>query len=234
MHPYTAEFIGTLLLILIGNGVVAGSVLKGSKAENGGWWIICFTWGMAVTLAVYAVGGVSGAHLNPAVTLALAYEGSFPWAQVPGYMLAQVAGAFVASVCVWLHYLPHWRGTNDGGAKRAVFCTAPAIRHTLANLLSEVTATAVLVLALLFLGAQEFTQGLKPLVVGILVMVIGLSLGGTTGFAINPARDFGPRIAHAILPIHGKAPSDWGYAWIPVIGPLAGGLLGAWLYQLIY
>ncbi len=234
MHPYIAEFVGTLLLVLIGNGVVAGSLLKGSKAENGGWWIICFTWGMAVTLAVYAVGDFSGAHLNPAVTVALAYAGDFAWADVTGYVLAQVAGAFAASVLVWLHYLPHWQGTNDGGAKRAVFCTAPAIRNTVANLFSELVATAVLVLGLLFLGAQEFTQGLKPLVVGILVMVIGLSLGGTTGFAINPARDFGPRLAHAILPIHGKAPSDWGYAWIPVIGPLAGGLLGAWLYQLIY
>ncbi|MCU0420417.1 MAG: aquaporin family protein [Cyclobacteriaceae bacterium] len=234
MHPYVAEFIGTLLLLLIGNGVVASSLLKGSKGENGGWWIICFTWGMAVTFSVYAVGDFSGAHLNPAVTLALAYAGDFAWADVTGYVLAQVAGAFAASVLVWLHYLPHWRGTHDGAAKRAVFCTAPAIRNTVANLFSEIMATAVLVLGLLFLGAQDFTQGLKPIVVGMLIMVIGLSLGGTTGFAINPARDFGPRLAHAILPIHGKVSSDWGYAWIPVIGPLAGGLLAAWLYQLIY
>jgi glycerol uptake facilitator protein len=234
MTPYVAEFFGTLLLILIGNGVVAGSLLKGSKSENAGWWVICFTWGMAVTLAIYAVGSISDAHLNPAVTIAFAFQGSFPWPDVAGYIVAQVGGAFVGSILVWIHYLPHWRGTADGGAKRAVFCTAPAIRNRWTNVISEVMATALLVLGLLFLGAEEFTQGLKPIVVGILIMVIGLSLGGPTGFAINPARDFGPRLAHAILPIHGKTHSDWGYAWIPIIGPVLGGLLGVFIFQIFY
>jgi len=187
-----------------------------------------------VTLAIYAVGNISGAHLNPAITLAMFYRGDFPSDQVLGYILAQLAGAFVGSVLVWVHYLPHWRETPDFDAKRAVFCTAPAIRNTFSNLISEIIATAVLVLAILFIGANEFTQGLNPIVVGLLIVTIGLGLGGTTGFAINPARDLGPRIAHFILPIHGKGNSDWSYAWIPVVGPIVEGLLGAWIYNLVY
>lgn len=234
MTPYFAEFFGTMILILLGNGVVAGVLLKGSKSENAGWLTIVVGWGLAVTLAVYAVGKISGAHLNPALTIAFAAKGDFPWSDVPGYLLAQFLGAFVGASLVWLHYLPHWKDTHDAGAKLAVFSTGPAIRNTLTNLISEIIATAVLVMALLFIGTNEFTQGLNPIVVGLLIISIGLSLGGTTGFAINPARDLGPRIAHALLPIHGKGGSDWSYAWIPVIGPILGGLLGSWVYGIIF
>lgn len=234
MSVYLAEFFGTFLLILLGDGVVAGVVLRKSKSENAGWLTIVIGWGVAVTLAIYAVGNISGAHLNPAVTLALAFNGSLPSDQIAGYIIAQMAGAFVGAILVWLHYLPHWKETTDADAKRAVFCTSPAIRNVFSNLISEIIATAVLVLALLFLGANEFTQGLKPIVVGLLIVVIGLGLGGTTGFAINPARDLGPRIAHFLLPIPGKGNSDWSYAWIPVVGPLLGGLLGAWVYELVF
>jgi glycerol uptake facilitator protein len=234
MTPYLAEFLGTMLLILIGEGVVAGVLLKGSKAENAGWLTICVAWGLAVTMAIYAVGNFSGAHLNPAVTIGLAINGDFEWSMAIGYIAAQFVGAFTGALLVWLHYLPHWKGTQDGATKLAVFSTAPAIRNSLSNLFSEVVATAVLIFGVLFIGVNEFTQGLKPLVVGALVTTIGLGLGGTTGFAINPARDLGPRIAHAILPIHGKGGSDWGYAWIPVVGPIIGGVLGAVLYGLLF
>lgn len=234
MSPYFAEFFGTLFLIVLGDGVVAAVLLKKSKGENAGWLTIVLGWGLAVTLAIYAVGNISGAHLNPAVTLAMAFHGSFPSDQVAGYIIAQLAGAFIGAILVWLHYLPHWKETMDADTKRAVFCTSPAIRNTVSNLMSEILATAVLVLALLFIGANEFTNGLNPIVVGLLIISIGLSLGGTTGFAINPARDLGPRLAHFILPIYGKGNSDWSYAWIPVVGPMIGGLLGAWIYNLLF
>ncbi len=234
MSPYLAEFFGTMLLIVLGDGVVAGAVLKGTKSENAGWLAIVIGWGVAVSLAIYAVGKISGAHLNPAITLAFAVRGNFPWSEVPGYMASQFAGAFVGAGIVWLHYLPHWKRTDDQATKLAVFSTGPAIRHTTSNLLSEIIGTAVLVLALLFIGTNEFTQGLNPLVVGLLIVAIGLSLGGTTGFAINPARDLGPRIAHAILPIFGKGSSDWSYAWIPVAGPFIGGVLGVYVYQILF
>ena len=234
MSSYFAEFFGTLLLILLGDGVVAAIVLKKTKSENAGWLTIVLGWGLAVTLAIYAVGNISGAHLNPAVTLALAFNGTFPSDQVIGYIIAQFAGAFVGAILVWLHYLPHWKETMEADTKRAVFCTAPAIRNIVSNLISEIIATAILVLGILFIGANEFTQGLNPIVIGLLIVSIGLSLGGTTGFAINPARDLGPRIAHFILPIHGKGNSDWSYAWIPVVGPIAGGLLGAFIYSSIF
>jgi glycerol uptake facilitator protein len=234
MSPYVAEFFGTMLLIVLGDGVVAGVLLKGAKSENAGWLAIVIGWGLAVTLAIYAIGPISGAHLNPAVTIAIAVKGDFPWSSVFGYIASQMLGAFVGGVLVWLHYLPHWKRTDDQAAKLAVFCTGPAVRNTFSNLLSEVLATGVLVLALLFMGTSEFTHGLKPLVVGLLIISIGLSLGGTTGFAINPARDLGPRIAHALLPIHGKGQSDWGYSWIPVVGPVVGGVLGVFIYQLVF
>ncbi|HMR58373.1 MAG TPA: MIP/aquaporin family protein, partial [Cyclobacteriaceae bacterium] len=160
--------------------------------------------------------------------------GDFEWSMVAGYCMAQLGGAFVGAILVWLFYLPHWKATPDAGTKLSVFSTAPAIRHPLSNVLSELIATAILVFAILFIGVNEFTQGLKPLIVGLLVVSIGLSLGGTTGFAINPARDLGPRMAHAILPIAGKGSSDWSYAWVPVMGPIAGGILGAVLYKLIF
>jgi glycerol uptake facilitator protein len=234
MSAYLAEFIGTMLLIILGDGVVAGAVLKRTKSENAGWLTIVIAWGLAVTLAIYAVGQISQAHLNPAVTIGLWIDGSFPSDLVLGYILAQIVGAFAGAVIVWLHYLPHWKETPDASAKLAVFSTGPALRSPLYNIISEIIATAVLVLGLLCLGANEFTQGLKPVVVGLLIVAIGLSLGGTTGFAINPARDLGPRLAHFVLPIHGKGSSDWSYAWVPIVGPLIGGALGAIVYNAVF
>ncbi|MFC9089224.1 MIP/aquaporin family protein [Nocardiopsis dassonvillei] len=243
---YLAEFVGTAILILLGGGVVAGVSLARSKALNGGWIVVTFGWGMAVAMAVYVVGATSGAHINPAVTLGLASIGDFPWSQVPGYMLAQLAGAFTGAVLVYLAYLPHWKVTDDPDAKLGVFSTAPAVRNLVANFVTEVIGTAMLLLGVLGIGANSgfvsvedgadlsglFTNGLAPLLIGLLVLAIGLSLGGPTGYAINPARDLGPRIAHAVLPIPGKGPSDWGYAWIPVVGPLVGGVIGAWIWKL--
>jgi glycerol uptake facilitator protein len=234
MNPYLAEFVGTTLLILLGNGVVAGVLLKNSKAENAGWLVITIGWGLAVTFGVYAVGSVSGAHLNPAVTLGLAATGAFSWALVPGYIVAQVAGGAVGACLVYLHYLPHWAKTDDAGLKLAIFSTAPAERHTVGNFISEFIGTFVLLFGLSALGANKFAEGLNPLAVGALILSIGLSLGGTTGYAINPARDLGPRIAHAILPIPGKGDSDWGYAWIPVVGPILGGIAGAMAHHMMF
>lgn len=234
MNPYLAEFLGTMLLILLGDGVVAAVVLKKTKSENAGWLTIVIGWGLAVTMAIYAVGRFSGAHLNPAVTIGFVLDGSFPTDQVLGYILAQIAGAFVGAILVWIQFLPHWKETPDPSTKLAVFSTGPAIRNTLANLVSEVIATGVLVMALLFIGTNEFTQGLAPVIVGLLIISIGLSLGGTTGFAINPARDLGPRLAHFILPIHGKGDSDWSYAWIPVVGPILGAALGAGVFGMLF
>jgi glycerol uptake facilitator protein len=243
MQAYLAEFIGTMMLIILGDGVVAGVLLRESKAENSGWIVICFGWGMAVAIAVYAVIAISGAHINPAVTLGFASVGLLPLADVPGYIIAQMLGAFVGGVIVWLAYLPHWEQTADPGLKLGVFCTAPAIYNTVANLITEIIGTAVLVFGVLGIvgnaqqlpqgGADLFTFGIVPLLVGLLVLGIGLSLGGPTGYAINPARDLGPRIAHAVLPIAGKGPSDWGYSWIPVVGPIIGGLIGAQLYNIL-
>ena len=247
MEAYIAEFVGTMILILLGDGVVAGVLLRNSKAENSGWIVITFGWGMAVAVAVYTVGRISGAHINPAVTLGLASIGAFEWARVPGYIIAQFLGAFVGAVLVWLAYLPHWRETEDAGLKLGVFCTAPAYRNTAANIITEVIGTAMLLFGVLGIvaNAQQieqaanvdlasvFTFGLAPLLVGLLVLGIGLSLGGPTGYAINPARDLGPRIAHAVLPIAGKGESDWSYSWIPVVAPIIGGILGAVLYNLL-
>jgi glycerol uptake facilitator protein len=234
MSPYLAEFLGTMLLVTMGNGVVAGVVLKGTKSENSGWLTIVLGWGLAVTLAIYAVGRISNAHLNPAITLALFVNGDFPGDQVIGYMLAQFTGAFAGSILVWIFYFSHWSITNDPAAKLAVYCTGPAVRSSVPNFFCEMIATMVLVLGILFIGANKFTDGLNPLVVGGLIVSIGLSLGGTTGFAINPARDLAPRIAHAVLPIPGKGRSDWAYSWIPVLGPFVGGLLGSWLFKLLF
>jgi glycerol uptake facilitator protein len=234
MSAYIAEFFGTLMLVLLGDGVVAGVLLRKSKAEGAGWITIVIAWGLAVTMGIYAVGRISGAHLNPAVTIGLLVDGSFPADQALGYLLAQFAGAFCGAVLVWLFFLPHWRETPDASLKLAAFCTAPAIRNTFSNLFCETIATAVLVLGLLLIGANKFAEGLNPIVVGALIISIGLSLGGTTGFAINPARDLGPRLAHAILPIHNKGGSDWSYGWIPVVGPVLGGVLGALVYNWVF
>jgi glycerol uptake facilitator protein len=233
MSPYLAEFLGTCLLIIIGDGVVAGVVLKGTKSENAGWLTIVVGWGIAVTLAIYVAGQSSGAHINPAVSLALAFVGTFDWALVPGYCLAQVAGAMTGAAIVYIHYQPHWSKTESSSIKLAVFCTGPAIRSTIHNLVGEIIATFILIMGLLFIGANKFTDGLNPLAVGLLIIAIGVGLGGTTGFAINPARDLGPRIAHFILPVPGKGSSDWSYSWVPVVGPIAGGLLGAWVYGIL-
>lgn len=230
MSAFLGEVIGTMILIILGGGVVAGVVLKGTKSENSGWIVITMAWGLGVATAAYAVGGISGAHLNPALTIGLALIGEFSWSQVPTYIIAQMIGAFLGASLVWLHYYPHWKETKDQGAKLAVFSTGPAIRHTPANLFSEIFGTFVLVMGILAIGANEFTEGLNPLIVGFLIVVIGLSLGGTTGYAINPARDLGPRIAHFLLPIAGKGSSDWKYSWIPVVGPIIGGGLGALFY----
>ena len=247
MEKIAAEAIGTMLLVLLGDGVVANVLLARSKGQNSGWIVITMGWGVAVALAVYTVGRISGAHLNPAVTVGLASIGSFPWPDVPGYIVAQVVGAFVGAALVWVAYLPHWAATSDKDAKLGVFATGPAIRNSAANVVTEIIGTAVLVFGVLAIaenaqtlarpGAIDlsvvFTGALQPLLVGILVLGIGLSLGGPTGYAINPARDFGPRLAHAVLPIAGKRDSDWSYAWIPIVGPLMGGVVGAVLFRAV-
>jgi glycerol uptake facilitator protein len=244
MQAYIGEFIGTMILIILGDGVVAGVLLRNSKAENSGWIVITFGWGMAVAVAVYCVGQFSGAHINPAVTIGFAVTGQFPLADVIPYIIAQFLGAFVGAVIVWLAYLPHWAETEDEGLKLGVYCTAPAIYNTPANVITEIIGTFVLVFGVSGIvanagavsgqAATVIGSGINPLLVGLLVLGIGLSLGGPTGYAINPARDLGPRIAHAVLPIAGKGGNDWGYAWIPVVGPIIGGILGAVLFTLLF
>ena len=244
MQAYIAEFIGTMILIILGDGVVAGVLLRNSKAENSGWIVITFGWAMAVAVAVYCVGQFSGAHINPAVTIALATTGQFEWGMVPGYVIAQFLGAFTGGVIVWLAYLAHWGETEDAGLKLGVFCTAPAIYNTPANIITEIIGTFVLVFGVLGIVGNAsaipgdlsavIATGLNPLLVGLLVLGIGLSLGGPTGYAINPARDLGPRIAHAVLPIAGKGGNDWGYSWIPVVAPIIGGILGAVAYTVLF
>jgi glycerol uptake facilitator protein len=238
MSPFLAEVIGTAILITLGNGVVANVVLQKTKGHAGGWIVITAGWAFGVTVAVYLVNSISGAHLNPAVTIALAAIGKFAWAQVPLYVAAQMLGGFLGAVLVWLSHLPHWAATEDQGGKLACFSTGPAIRSPLANLLTEIIGTFVLVLGVLAILRPEnlvpntgFDKGFAPALVGVLVWAIGLSLGGPTGYAINPARDLGPRLAHAFLPIAGKGDSDWSYAWVPVVGPILGGLLGALCFQ---
>ncbi len=234
MTPFLAEIIGTAILVLLGDGVVANVVLNKTKGNDGGWIVITFGWGLAVFAAVFIVGPISGAHLNPAVTLGLALAGGFSWDLVPGYIAAQMIGAFLGAFLVWLHYYPHFAVTKDKADKLAVFCTAPAIRTSWWNLVSEFLGTFVLVFGVLHISSPDVGLGaLDALPVGLLVLVIGLGLGGSTGYAINPARDLGPRIAHALLPIAGKGDSDWSYAWIPVLGPILGGLAAAGVYGLL-
>lgn len=231
MTPFTGEIIGTALLILLGNGVVANVVLKRTKGSDAGLIVVAWGWGMAVFVAVFTVGAFSGAHLNPAVTLGLAIAGKFDWAQVPTYVAAQFIGAFIGATLVLLVYWPHFRVTEDQAMKLAAFSTSPGVRSPVANLFSEVVATFVLVFTVLFLAVSTFGLGaLDALPVGLLVLSIGVSLGGTTGYAINPARDLGPRLVHAVLPVPGKGRSDWGYAWVPVVGPLIGATLAGLLY----
>ena len=213
-----SEFLGTAILVLLGDGVCAAVNLKKSKAEASGWIVIATGWATAVTIAVYASGFMGPAHLNPAVTLGMAMTGNFSWGLAVPFMLAQLAGGIVGAILVWLNYLPLWDETEDQGA---------------ANTMTEVIGTFVLVFGLLAFGANTFTDGLNPIVVGILILAIGLSLGGPTGYAINPARDLGPRIAHQILPIKNKGTSDWGYAFVPIIGPFIGAALAAGLFMIL-
>ncbi len=232
--PFVGEIIGTALLLFLGDGVVANVVLKDTKGANSGWIVITFGWALAVFVGVVVTASVSGAHLNPAVTIGLAAAGKFPWARVPLYLAGQLIGACLGAVLVWLQYKPHFDATTDQDAKLAVFCTGPAIRQPVFNVVSEILGTLVLVYAVVHITSPSGGLGaLDALPVSLVVLVIGLSLGGTTGYAINPARDFGPRLMHALLPIANKRDSDWGYAWIPVVGPIVGSVIAALLYRLV-
>lgn len=242
MTPFTAEILGTMLMILLGNGVVANVVLKDTKGNNSGWIVITTAWAFAVFVGVTVAGPISGAHLNPIVTLGLALIGKFDWNLVPAYVLAQMIGAMAGAFLVWLSHKDHFAITEDEGTKLACFSTSPAIKNNVSNLISEIIATFVLIFTIFYIAGPSLkiatdsnaaiglgTIGALP--VAILVWVIGLSLGGTTGYAINPARDLGPRIIHTILPINGS--SNWGYAWIPIVGPIIGSSLAAALYLLL-
>jgi glycerol uptake facilitator protein len=234
MTPFIAEIIGTALLITLGDGVVANVVTKKSKGENGGWIVITMGWSIAVFVAVYTAAASSGAHLNPAVTIALASIGKFDWDLVPIYIAAQFAGAMLGAFIVWLCYRQHIDETPDPELKRAVFCNAPAIRSSVQNMITEIIGSFVLMFGVLHItGAAQSLGSLDALPVALLVLGIGLSLGGPTGYAINPARDLGPRIMHAILPIKGKGTNDWTYSWIPVLSPIMGALLAAYVYKML-
>ena len=233
MNVFVSEFIGTAILLLLGNGVVANVVLKKTYGNNGGIMAITIAWAMAVFVAVFISAAASGAHLNPAITISLAFKDG-NWTNVPLYLTAQLLGAMLGSLLVWFHYKLHFDETEDAASKMACFCTSPAIPNTFYNLISEVIGSFVLVIGVLFLSKPAHGLGsLDALPVALLVLVIGLSLGGTTGYAINPARDLGPRIIHALLPIKNKANSNWTYSWIPVLGPIVGGLLAVVIFKLI-
>lgn len=234
MSGFTGEFLGTMVLIILGVGCCAGVNLKGNYAKGSDWTFVCLAWGMAVTFGVYVAGNFgSQGHLNPAVTLGFAAFGFFPIKSVLPYLLGQFLGAFVGAAIVIIHYAPHFQDAKSSaeGNSVGIFATGPAIRNPLFNFLSEMIATFTFIFCLLNLG--DFTKGLKPLIVGLLIMVIGQALGGTTGFALNPARDFAPRLAYAILPVPNKGDANWGYAWVPVLGPIAGGLAAAFLQMLL-
>ncbi|NSL90309.1 aquaporin family protein [Chitinophaga sp. Mgbs1] len=234
MSPFLAEVIGTAFIITLGDGVVANVVLNNSKGNQGGWIVITMGWAMAVFIGVYCAGQYSGAHLNPAVTVALAVKGDFSWALVPAYIAAQLLGAMLGALIVWLCYKKQFDATSDVAGKLGVFCTIPAIRNTGYNFLTELLATFVFVLAILFITKPATGIGsLDALPVAFVVLAIGLSLGGPTGYAINPARDLGPRLMHALLPISGKGSSDWSYAWVPIAGPLLGGIAAALIFTFI-
>jgi glycerol uptake facilitator protein len=239
MNEFTAELIGTMLLIILGNGVVANVVLKGTKGNNGGWMVITTGWALAVYVGVVIAGPYSGAHLNPAVTLALAIVGKFAWSKVGMFILAQLIGSMIGAFVVWVVYRDHFNTTNDPNTEMAAFCTAPAIHNRLFNLLSEIVGTFVLVFVIFYFTNAEITDAKTPIGLGslgaipvaFLVWAIGLSLGGTTGYAINPVRDFGPRLVHALVPLKNKCSSNWTYAWIPIIGPFIGAAIAAILYM---
>ena len=233
MTPFFGEILGTFILMVLGNGVNANVSLSKTYGNNSGWIVISLGWGIAVFVAVYIAGPISGAHINPAVTIGLAVTGKFPWAQVPGYIIAQMIGAFLGAFATFLQYRPHFKETENADAKLGLFSTGPAIKSKLDNLLSEIIGTFILVLAVFFLVSGEGLGSLDALPVGLLVLGIGLSLGGSTGYAINPARDLGPRIFHAIAPISGKRDSNWAYSWIPVIGPVIGAVLAGVCFNLM-
>jgi glycerol uptake facilitator protein len=241
MSEFTAELIGTMFLILLGNGVVANTVLKGTKGNSGGWMVITTGWALAVFVGVVIASPFSGAHLNPAVTLGLAIAGKFAWSKVLIYIIAQIIGSILGALLVWIVYRDHFNSTADPDTQLAVFSTSPAIKNSLFNLLSEIIGTFVLIFVLFYFTNAEFGDQKTPIGLGslgalpvaFLVWAIGLSLGGTTGYAINPARDFGPRIAHAFLPIKDKGNSNWKYAWIPIAGPFIGAIIAAALYLVL-
>lgn len=234
MTPFIAELTGTALLIILGDGVVANVILHKTKGNNGGLIAITFGWAIAVFVGVYSTASASGAHLNPAVTIGLATIGKFSWALVPTYLAAQLLGAMIGALVVWVAYRQHFNATDDAATKLGVFCTSPAINNPANNVLSEFIGTFVFILAILFMTKSQSSLGsLDALPVALLVLGIGLSLGGTTGYAINPARDLGPRIMHALLPIKNKGGSEWSYSWIPVFAPIAGAVLAALFYQCI-
>jgi len=230
---FIAEIIGTMILILLGDGVVANVVLGKTKGNGSGWIVITFGWAMAVFVGAFSVAAISGAHLNPAVTIGLAVTNQLSFEEVPIYIIAQFIGAFIGAVLVFVHYYPHFAETEDPGLKLAVFSTGPAIRNVGLNLVSEIIGTFMLIFGILLVANGNFA-GLGPLPVALLVLGIGLSLGGSTGYAINPARDLGPRIAHFLLPIPGKGDSDWGYSWIPVVGPVIGAVVAGVLYLALF
>lgn len=239
MSAYIFEFIGTMMLILIGNGIVANAVLKGTKGSDAGWTGISLAWGIAVFIGVFISADTSGAHLNPAVTIGLATAGKFAWSLAPGYILAQVLGAMMGNLLVWLNYKKQYDATEDQGAILATFSTGPAIRSPFWNLVTEAIGTFALVFGVFYIaggsmGEETIKLGaLDALPVALLVMGIGFGLGGPTGYAINPARDFGPRLLHAILPLKGKGSSDWSYAWVPIVGPIIGALIAAAVFMML-
>lgn len=231
---YLAEFLGTAFLLLLGNGINMTLSLNKSFGKGGGWMVTCFGWGIAVTMSAYLTGWVSGAHLNPALTIALAFGGSLDWSLVPGYIIAQILGAILGATLAYLTYKNLMDEEPDVGTKLGVFATGPAIDNKPWNVVTEAVGTAILVIGILAIGyGQNMVDlGIKPFLVGMLICVIGMATGGATGFAINPARDLGPRIAHAILPIKGKGDSNWGYAWVPIVGPIIGGIIGVMIFNL--
>lgn len=232
MSPFVSEFVGTALLITFGNGVVANVVLDKTKGQQSGWIVITFGWAMAVFIAVYVAAQGSGAHLNPAVSLALALVGKLEWSQVPVYVTAQITGAMIGQIIVWLSYRDHYNVTNNKELLLATFCTSPAIPNKINNFVSEVIGTFILIIGVLFLVSPSESLGsLDALPVALLVLGIGLSLGGTTGYAINPARDLGPRIVHQLLPLTHKGSSEWHYSWVPIAGPLTGSILATLVFQ---
>ena len=233
MEKFLAEMVGTMILILFGGGVVANVVLNKTKGNNSGHIVIATGWALAVAIPVFIFADVSNAQFNPAVTLSLAVIGDMPWADVPMYIIAQLIGAFLGAILVYLTYYKHFEATDDKDAKLGTFCTMPAIRDYKWNFVTEFIATFILMFGILGLGSSNMVDGISPIAVGLLIWVIGLSLGGPTGYAINPARDLGPRIAHFILPIKDKRDSDWGYAWIPIVAPILGGITGSIVFTII-